>query len=308
MKEVLVIYYTQSGQLLDIAQNLTSELGERVNVNYYKIEPEVDFDFPWNKDTFYDTFPETYLQKPIALKNTESDLLKRKYDLIILAYQVWFLTPSVPINSFLKHKVASKVLADTPVLTLIACRNMWIQAHEKVKLLLQESKAKHVGHIALVDRHINHISVLTIAHWMFSGKKSRMFGFFPKPGVSESDIAGVGKFAAPIAKSLKSGGFETLQTELVAMDAVRIKPFLVTTDERGNFLFSKWAHHIDSNGPKGSPSRNRWIKAFKYYLFFAIWIIAPLVFVVFLLSYFLRLKKMEEDKRYYSSVELRKAL
>ena len=190
MKEVLVVYYSQSGQLLDILKNVTSNIeGEDVRVTYHKIVPKRDFNFPWTQESFYDAFPESFLQIPIELEAPESEVMAKKYDLVILGYQVWYLSPSIPINSFLRSEQARELLRDTPVITLVACRNMWIKAQEKMKVLLRNLGSDLVGHIALVDRHINNISVITIMHWAFGGKKTKMWGIFPKPGVSDSDIA-----------------------------------------------------------------------------------------------------------------------
>lgn len=303
MKEVLVVYYSQTGQLFDILQQLTSTIqSEEVNVTFHEIQPIRTYDFPWKGPEFYDTFPESYLQIPEPLKATPEEVLQKKYDLVILGYQVWFLTPSIPINSFLKTEAAKKLLQDTPVVTVIGCRNMWIMAQEKMKRLLQDCGANLVGNIALVDRNINHVSVITIQHWLFSGKKTRYLGFFPKPGVSEEDIQGAKKFGTPIKKALQLNQFDSLQEQLVSLDAVRIKPFLVTTDSRANVIFSKWAQLIIKKGGPGTPKRQKWLVLFKYYLLFAIWVIAPIVFIVFLLTYIPRLKQIKEEKKYYSSV------
>lgn len=177
MKNVLVVYYTQSGQLLKIAQNVVQELekSSEVSVYYNKIKPFNDYNFPWKKDSFFDAFPESFLQIPCDLEETNSEVLSKKYDLVILAYQIWYLTPSIPINSFLKSDEAKVLLKDTPVITVIGCRNMWIQAQEKMKVLLNNVQAKLVGNIVLIDRHINHVSVITIEKWMFSGKKDIVF-------------------------------------------------------------------------------------------------------------------------------------
>ena len=306
MKEVLVVYYTQSGQLFDILQNITATLGTtEVNISYHKITLEEPFPFPWTKDKFYDAFPESFLQIPAGLHPPKPEILDKKYDLILLGYQVWFLTPSPPINSFLKSKAAEKLLKDTPVVTVVACRNMWVQAQEKVKRLLKTNKANLVGHIALVDRHINHISVITIAHWMFSGRKDRMWGIFPKPGVSDAEIASASKFGQPISEALMSNSYEDLQSNLLALDAVKVNPYLIKTDERGNIIFSKWANLLIKKGGPGNPTRSKWIGLFKFYLKFAIWIIAPIVFIVFLLTYLPTASTRKKDKEYYSSVLLK---
>ncbi|MCP4976734.1 MAG: dialkylresorcinol condensing enzyme DarA [Maribacter sp.] len=306
MKEVLVVYYSQTGQLLDILKNITSKLhDEEINLTFYEISPETDFDFPWTQEKFYDTFPESFLQLPSKLHAPRPEILNKKYDLVILGYQVWYLTPSIPLNSFLKSDFAKKIFDKTPVVTVVACRNMWIQAQEKMKRLLDNINAKLVGHIALVDKHINHISVITISHWMFSGRKDKFLGIFPKPGVSDKDILEATKFGSPIKETLLTNNYTQLQENLILMNAVHINPFLVLTDKRGNVLFSKWANLIIKKGGPGNPKRLKWIGLFKYYLLFAIWVIAPIVFIVFLLTYFPTYQKRRKEKEYYSSVFLK---
>jgi hypothetical protein len=182
---------------------------------------------------------------------------------------------------------------------------MWIQAQEKMKSLLLENQAKLVGHIALVDRHINHISVITIEHWMFTGRKDHMWGIFPKPGVSDKEIINASKFGKPIREALMADDYKDLQQNLLALDAIIVNPYLIKTDERGNVIFSKWANLLIKKGGPGHPSRLKWIGLFKFYLKFAIWVIAPIVFIVFLLTYLPTTRKRKKDKEYYSSVLLK---
>ena len=303
MKEVLVVYYSQTGQLFDILKNVVSTIqDDNIRITYHQIEPEKEYEFPWKAENFYDAFPESFLQIPCALKEVNSEVLQRKYDLIILGYTVWYLTPSIPVNSFLKTETAKNLLNDTPVVTVIGSRNMWTQAQEKVKRLLNHCNAKLVGNIAMVDRHINHVSVLTIVHWMLGGKKTRLFGIFPKPGVSDKDIEESCKFGTPIKSCLISNNFSRLQEKLLELKAVTIKPFLTITDKRGNVLFSKWANLIIKKGNAGDPKRRKWLVLFKYYLLFAIWVMVPIVFIVFLVTYPLMMNKISREKVYFSSV------
>ncbi len=306
MKKVLVVHYSQSGQLTEIVNNICQPLEDAdVCVDYYKIEMEDEFPFPWTKPQFFDVFPESFLQKPKPIKPFPEKILTTNYDLIILGHQVWYLSPSIPINSFLKHPQAKNILSNTPVVTVIGCRNMWIMAQEKVKKLLKENNAKLVGNIALVDRHINHISVITIVRWMFTGVKKKFLGIFPKPGVSQKDIDESVKFGRVILDSLALNDFEGLQVNLLKNNAVRIKPFLVLADKRANVLFGKWANLISKKGNSGSKERAVWLKIFNYYLLFAIWVIAPIVFILFLLTYLPFLSKINKEKKYYSSIELK---
>lgn len=307
MKKVLVVYYSQSGQLLDITKNIIHDLeqAEDISISYYDIKMETNFPFPWNRKEFYNVFPETFLQTPAPLKDLNNPLLQQQYDLVILAYQVWYLTPAIPINSFLNTREASQLLENTPTITVIGCRNMWLMAQEKVKKLLVKNKANLVGNIALVDRHINHISVITIIDWMFSGKKRRYLGIFPKPGVSEKDIQESVKFGEPILNSLRKNGFEGLQERLVPLGAAKIKPFLVVMDKRANLIFSKWSKIIAKKGAPNSKERQPWVRAFNIYLVFAIWVIAPIVFLLFLLVYLPSLGIIKKNKKYYQSVKLK---
>ncbi len=307
MKEVLVLYYSQTGQLFDIVNNIVSSLEAEVNLTYHQIQPKNKHKFPWKKDTFLDVFPESFLQIPQELEPIDEAILTKKYDLIILGYQVWYLSPSIPINSFLKSAQAKKILNNTPVITVLGCRNMWIQAQEKVKKLLVSCNAKLVGNIVLVDRNINHISVLTIVHWMMSGKKTRYLGFFPKPGVSDKDITEAVKFGKPIKEALKTDDFTDLQENLLVLGAVKIKPFLALADKRANVLFSKWANYIVEKGATSAPKRKKLLGFFRFYLIFAIWVIAPIVFIVFLVTYLPLFWKIKKEKNYYSSVELKKS-
>jgi len=308
MKNVLVVYYSQSGQLLEIAKNVTENLenSQEVNLTYYEIKLKENFPFPWTKDEFYDAFPETFLQIPSELTDLDNPILKQKYDLVILAYQVWYLSPAIPINSFLKNDVAKELLKDTPVITLIGARNMWIQAQEKIKRLLVSNNANLVGHIALVDRHINHISVITIVHWMFNGDKNKRFlGFFPKPGVSQKDIDESVKFSSVVLNHLIQNEYDDLQNNLLDIGAVKIKSFLVLVDKRANLIFNKWANFIHSKGRAKGAERRSLVMMFSRYLMFAIWFIAPIVFVLFLLTYIPLIGKINKDKKYFSSTQLK---
>jgi|SRR5690554_1614261 len=303
MKEILIVYYSQTGQLKTILENIASTLsGEGIRITNLPITPQKEYPFPWKADEFYGAFPETFLQIPTPLKPVPSDILNKKYDLVILGYTVWYLTPSIPINSFLKSEEAKALLANTPVVTVSASRNMWIMAQEKVKKLLVANRANLVGNIALVDRNINHISVITIVHWLMGGKKTRMFGIFPKPGVSDKDIANASRFGKPIKKALRENEYGDLQEALLAEGAVKVDPSLIATDIRGNMVFSKWANFLIK---KEGKERSKALVFFKYYLLFAIWIIAPIVFVVFLLTYLPMYRKIQRDKKYYASVELK---
>ncbi|MDB2606322.1 dialkylresorcinol condensing enzyme DarA [Zobellia sp.] len=304
MKEVLVVYYSQTGQLRTIIDSVLSPLEqETINITYHQIIPEEPYEFPWKKERFFDVFPESFLQVPTEINTPDAAVLSKKYDLVILGHQVWYLSPSIPLNSFLKSEAAKALLNNTPVITVIGVRNMWAMSQEKVKKLLIGLNAKLVGNIALVDHQVNHISVITIVYWMLKGKKDRMWGIFPKPGVSDSTIASADKFGHPIKASLLASDFSSLQEKLNKLNASKISNLLVQMDKRGNIVFSKWADLIKKKGDQGDPARKKWLRFFNYYLIFAIWVIAPIVFIVFLLTYIPMYRKIQRENKYYASVD-----
>lgn len=303
MKNVLVLYYTQSGQLGEIAKSITSPLLENNDINtiFCEIKLKNPFPFPWDNKSFFNAFPESFLEIPKEIEPIGDEVLNQNYDLIILAYQIWFLSISIPINSFLKSKYASQLLKNTPVVTVIGCRNMWIMAHEKMKKQLTALQAKPVGNIVLVDRAPNLISVITIVKWMFSGKKKKFWGgLLPKPGVSETDIENASQYGKTINNALTTNRFDDLQNILVEQGAVKIDDYLLTVENRGSKIFSKWAQLIIIK----KKSRNLWLKAFNVYLFLAIWIISPIVYILHILMYPFTKKGRLNRKIKYQSVHL----
>lgn len=300
MKNVLVVYYSQSGQLESIARNIAKPLldSDEINVTFHEIQLEKPFPFPWNNDAFFDAFPESFLQIPTALKPISAEILNTKFDLILLNYQVWYLSPSIPINSFLKSPEAKILLNNTPVITISGSRNMWIMAQEKIKKLLKQNNAQLKGNIALVDRAGNLISVVTIFDWMLSGIKRKYLGIFPLPGVSDKDVNESSIFGKVILSGLNDNNLENLQSKFVELDAVRVKPFLITVDRTGNKIFNMWSNFIVKKGE----SRTTWLKVFKMYLFVAIWIISPIVYIFYLIFYPLMINKINKEKSYYKGV------
>jgi hypothetical protein len=301
MKNVLVIYYSQSGQLESIARNVAKPLlnSENINVLFHEIELKEPFPFPWNNDAFFGAFPESFLQIPAPLKPIQESIMETKFDLILLHYQVWYLTPSIPVNSFLKSPEAKILLNNTPVVTINGSRNMWIMAQEKVKVLLKQNNALLKGNIALVDRVGNLISVITIVEWMFSGVKKRYLGVFPLPGVSDKDIRESSKFGEVILSALLNNNYENLQQKLLEIDAVRVSSYLVTVDKTANKIFSKWSNLIIKKGE----SRKLWIKVFKVYLLLAIWLISPIVYILHVFMYPFKIQKTKKEIEYYKGIK-----
>jgi len=293
MKRILVVYYTQSGQLKEIIDSVLSPLTE-VTIDFLPIDTAEPFPFPWTDEAFFGAFPESYLQIPQPLKPFQ--LAHTDYDLVILGYQVWYLSPSIPFNSFLQSEAGKQLLQGKPVVTISGTRNMWVMAQQKVKKLLTECGAHLVGNIALTDRHHNHISVITIVQWLFSGDKNKRYlGVFPKAGVADKDIQGASVYGTLIAPHLQTGDYTGLQQEIVAHGGVHYKRFLLSAEKKGNRLFGIWAKMI-----YGSKKRKFLLKCFRIYLYIAIWVLMPIVWLLYWLTYPLFFWKVERDKKKFT--------
>ena len=135
-KKVLVLYYSQTGQLAQIVNSFVDPFVEAgVSAEVVRAKPKSNFEFPWTSERFFDAMPETVLAIPAPMEKIE--LKETKYDLVVFAYQPWYLSLSIPANSILATDEMKKILKDTPVVTLIGARNMWLSSQEKLKKILK---------------------------------------------------------------------------------------------------------------------------------------------------------------------------
>lgn len=293
-KKVLAIYYSQSGQLGEIIDNLTAPLiAAGQSVEKVRVRMVNEYAFPWTADHFFSVMPDCQLDVPVEVAPYE--LKEDKYDLVILGYQAWFLSPSIPFNSLMHTPQLKAVLKDTPVITVTGARNMWLNAFVRVKKLIRASEANHVGNIALVDTHANPVSFITIFHWMLHGKKDRYLNIFPPPGVQEVDIKHTAAFGNIIVPHLENHSWDTLQDEMVSEGAVKLNYNLMVIEGTAGKIFAFWARMISCK-----KNKMPWIRAFKYYLLVAFFVGAPIVITIDgILFRFFAPKRIRARKQYF---------
>lgn len=302
MKRVLSIHYTQSGQLTEITDNFCAGL-ENVEIDSVRIYPAAKFPFPWNGPDFFNTMPETVMENEIELE--PFSFKYESYDLIILAYQPWFLSPSLPFTSLLKSDKLKMRMNNTPVVTIIGSRNMWMNSQESVKKLIHDAGGKLIGNVPLIDKTTNLVSVVTILHWMLTGQKTKKWGIFPKPGVSDQDILNVKKFGELLSDAMKNSTLEHYQKEVVANNGVIIPTNILFIEGRAKKLFIIWAKLIQKKERDGK-NRKFWVNFFKYYLIFALFVVSPiLLFLYTILIVPFTLKSIRDKKNYFRGVELK---
>ena len=273
-KKVLVIYYSQSGQLGEIVDHFTAPLIEAgMSVENVRVDLINNYAFPWATDRFFSVMPDCVLGMPAALAPFE--LKEASYDLVILGYQAWFLSPSIPFNSLMLEPRLMSVLKNTPVITITGARNMWLNAFAKVKGLIHATGARLVGNIALVDTHPNPVSFVTIFHWMLHGKKDRYLNIFPPPGVSDADIKHTRVFGERTLMHLNTSEWNGLQEGMMSEGAVKLNYNLMTIESVAAKIFALWANFIVKR-----KNRKAWLKVFKYYLLIAFFIGAPILLTI----------------------------
>jgi hypothetical protein len=310
---VLVLYYSQTGQLRNILDSVLSQVKGSMDLSFAMIEPEHSWPWPWTAGQFFDAMPESVLQRPAPVKPLPPHIVNRDYDLIILGWQPWFLHPSQPTMAFLQSPDA-RILNGKPVVTVVGARNMWLNAGEIVKEGLRANAARHIGNIVLVDTNTNLISLLTVIRWSFKGRRDAS-GWLPQAGVQDDDIAAAARFGQAILDAGKSvvanktqrelpAGATILHEKLLRMGAVELHPGLVLLEQRGVKNFRFWAKYIRENGGPGAAKRQGRVRMFKRLLLTAIFILSPLSALTAAINERIQRKRLQDDVVYFRNLKL----
>jgi len=274
-KRVLVIHYSQTGQLGSVAEQIVAPLrtDPGISVHVETLRPLADFPFPWPFLTFFDAFPESAHLKPppLAPLSLTGD---EHFDLVILPYQVWFLAPSQPIVAFLKHPLAAQLLQGKPVVTVIACRNMWLLAHEKLKGLLNAVGARLIDNVVLTDPGPTLATFFTTPAWLIWGRKRGFWGM-PDAGLSEGQIRGAGRFGRALREALHNDLERGSQPLLSGLGAVQANAKLLISEKAGTRSFFLWGKLIMAAGRPGAWQRKPLLLLYVAFLLVLIVTVVP---------------------------------
>jgi hypothetical protein len=279
MKRVLVVTWSQSGQLTSIVERIVEPLraaGHAVHVE--TLEPAKAFPFPWPLVDFIDAFPESVQLDPPPLAPL-SAAVDGEFDLIFLAYQVWYLSPAMPMTAFLQSADARRLLAGKPVVTLVACRNMWLTAQQTMQRLITEAGGQLCDHIAFTDRGHPLATFITTPRWVLTGRRNAFLGL-PPAGVSEADIEAASRFGRALADALNRDAEKASQPMLRGLRAVTVNPRLAVSEKAGNRAFRVWSKLIRAVGRRGKKRRWPMLALFAIYLVCMIATVVPLSLLV----------------------------
>ena len=279
-KNVLIVSYSQTGQLSRVVQSFAAPLVDASNVavTFLEIEPVEPYPFPWPFLDFFDVFPETVYLEPPAIKPLDVPA-DTPFDLVVVAYQVWFLSPSPPITAFLQSGAGRQLIKDRPVVTLIACRNMWVMAQETVKGLLEQAQAQLVDNVVLTDQSSALASFITTPRWMFTGRRNAFWGL-PAAGVAEDRVAGARRFGAAILRALDAGEESTGGPLLSGLQAVAVNGALVQSERTGYRGFRIWGKLLRKVGSRGDPARKPVLLVYFLFLVAMIVTVVPITMLI----------------------------
>ena len=144
VKRILVLYYSQTGDVRRMAESFVQPLSAAgAAVIWEEIRPTVEYPSPWrNVHRFFNVMPECVLGLPPPIQPPQFAADDR-FDLIVLAYQVWFLSPSLPVQGLFRT-AAARVFRGRKVITISVSRNMWHRASLEMKRLLEEAGGEHI--------------------------------------------------------------------------------------------------------------------------------------------------------------------
>lgn len=274
MKKVLVVYYSQTGQLENVLKSFTSKLGDQeIKVDMKPIVPKLAYPFPWPFYTFFDEFPESVYMDGCEIEELKD--LEDDYDLIILGYTVWYMAPSIPVTAFMQSEQAKKIFKNKPVVTVVACRDMWVLAQEKVSLLLSSLDARLMDHVALTDQSGSVLSLISLPMWMLTGDK-RYFTSLPPAGISEENIENASRFGERLKSSLKENKELGNEAMLTKLGAVSVDAKLIATEKIANRSFRIWSKLIKLSGEKYSFGRKVVITVYVVFLVTLLLTVVPL--------------------------------
>lgn len=300
-KRILVPLYSQSGQLTRIAEQILAPLQEsrEFDIVLLPVKPIKPYPFPWSFFRFLDAFPESIHQvappiESLGIKETD------EFDLILLPYQVWFLSPSLPTQALLQDAGFMRIAHGKPVITIIACRNMWHMSQEKMKAALNEIGARLLDNVVLTDQGGTFATFFTVPRWLLTGKSTPFLGL-PPAGVHPDEIKRARRFGLALHDALRQDQERNNRPLLSGLQAVKAEPTLLVSERAGTRSFTIWGKLLRAVGQPGDAAR---VPVLFLYVVFLIALIITVVPVSLLLQLILRpflRSKIAASKQYFEA-------
>lgn len=238
-KRILVLYYSQTGEAARVVDNFSRPLEEAGHeVVRRQFAPVQAYPYPWSPNAFLDVFPQCLNGDAPEIRIKGGDIAG-KFDLVVLAYQVWFLSPSLPTQGFLSSPAAS-VLEGAPVITLTVCRNMWHNGYLKLRAMLETHGANVIDNVVVTHQGAAWTTFITTVRSLLTGRKDRVLGMAPA-SVSEARLTEIAQYGGRVAQRLAESDAVPREPMLRHCGAARIDRHYLVPEIIGGRAFHAWA-------------------------------------------------------------------
>jgi hypothetical protein len=303
MKRVLVVHYSQTGQLTDIVASVIGPLKRAANIEVTSLalQPVKPYPFPWPFWRFFNTFPECVYEDPDPIEPLPL-AADAEFDLIIIAYTVWFVSPNLPTTAFMQSPAAQRLIRGKPVITLIGCRNMWLMAQERMKLKIEALGGHLIDNIALVDLAYMAATFISTPMWMLTGKRGPFLnGKVPRAGVPIDEIARAARFGEAIARQLPERRNDDYSPMLKGLSAVSINEGLIASEKITRRSFRAWGGLLRAIGNQRSITRRLVLGLYVLFLITLILTVVPISAVLKRLLRPLTRAKSRQQRAYFAA-------
>lgn len=252
-------------------------------MTFEEIRPQANYPYPWRSlRRFFDEMPECVLGLPPQVHAPQFDRHSR-FNLVVIAYPVWFLSLAPPIQSFFQcpHSI---VLRNADVITISVSRAMWQRASEAMKQLLMASGAVHCDNIVVTHQGPSLLTLISTPRALLSGRRDRLLGVFPPAGVSGSDLDRVQQLGSVVARELNAGS-HIGRSRLRGEPAVAVDRWLAVPEFLAWYCFYVWAALIRRLGRVHPALRALGDYAFATFLVGLILFGLPLIFLGTFVTY-----------------------
>jgi hypothetical protein len=155
---------------------------------------------PWSFFDFLRAQPGSF--NPRECFATHAAIDPDDFDVLVLVYPVWFLSPASPVGAWLRQ-LPDACLSRKRVITVCTSRNMWVEAQRIVRELIEEKGGMVVAHAALEDRSPEAKTLITTPYFFLTGKKTfadaKRRATFPPFGIDEGEYERLERFAKDVA-------------------------------------------------------------------------------------------------------------
>lgn len=262
---VRVYWYSQTGQLKETVDAFVGPLVDAGwTIDWRKVVPKEDYPFPWPARRFVSVLGEAADRSAVvdvSIEHGDTVDDDRTPDLVVYAFQVWYLAPAVPMRSALDR--FADQFAGVPVIGLTACRNMWYSAAVAVRRRVDEAGGRYLGTVAAIDGASPAATFVTTLRWLLTGRREP-FSVFPRAGVGPEQLARVRAAGEAVAVAGSSGGgggggggatfAGRVAGALERGEAAVVDPTIAAADLLAGRFFGWWAALVNA-APPGVPRR-----------------------------------------------------